>query len=183
MINQIIYLLCFFLIGCTDSGKNNNNVYFTDSLIDTTQVINEIKKQYAKINNEATTYDKVEKEVFDESTEGAILIGYYKKRYLKKITGTYYGETGKTIMEYYFNGSDFFFVYTKIFNYEKPIYIDTTAEVKSIEENRYYFHKGDLIKWMADSTEVPAGSNQFLQENKFFREDFEKYKKMFVNYK
>jgi len=185
MINQMIFLLCLFLIGCTHSEqKNNDNVYFTASSIDTAQVINKIERQYKEINAKIILYDKIEKEVFDETTEGALLTGYYEKGKLKKISGKYYRETGKTLMEYYYDGSNFFFVYSKIFNYEKQIYIDTKAKVKSIEENKFYFYRGDLIKWIANSTEVPVTSDQFLQESKFLKEDFEKYRKMFVtNYK
>ena len=54
------------------------------STLDTVQIINEIKKQYAEINSKAATYEKVEKEVYDESTEGAVLIGYFKEKELRK---------------------------------------------------------------------------------------------------
>lgn len=183
MINQILFLFCFIIIGCTNGEKTNFDTdnYYASS-IDTLKVINEIKKQYSEINAKASTYDKVEKEVFDETTEGAVLIGYYEKSELKKITGIYYRETGKTSMEYYFNGNDFFFVYSKIFNYEKPIYIDTAAKVKSIEENRYYFYKGDLIKWVSGNAVIPVTSQEFLEQNEFFKQNFEKYKKLFTDY-
>lgn len=186
--NPLVLIVSIITIACSHNGNDRSSISKDNivaesssiSTLDTVQIINEIKKQYAEINSKAAQYDKVEKEVYDESTEGAVLIGYYEKKELKKITGIYFRETGKTVAEYYFNGNDFFFVYLKEFNYEKPIYIESSCKVKSIEESRYYFYKGELIKWISGNKTISASSKEFLERNIFFKEDFEKYKKLFV---
>lgn len=188
--NPLVLIISFITIACSHN-ENDRSSISKDNVVaespsiytlDTVQIINEIKKQYAEINSKAATYDKVEKEVYDESAEGAVLIGYYEKKELKKINGIYYRETGKTLAEYYFNGNDFFFVYLKEFNYEKPIYIESSGKVKSIEESRYYFYKGDLIKWISGNKIISVTSKEFSEHNNFFKKDFEKYKKLFTDY-
>lgn len=182
-VNILLLILSIAIMACSNSKSPGNiNEETSTNLLDTLRVINDIKKQYAEINANVAQYDKVEKEVYDESTEGAILIAYYDNKVLKKITGTYYGETGKTLMEYYFNGNDFFFIYSKEFNYEKPLSVDHSGKVASTTENRYYFYKEELIKWISGNKSILTTSKEFLEQNKFFKEDFEKYKKLFTDY-
>lgn len=188
--NFLVLIVSFITIACShnDNGKSSisQDSVVTESestsALDTLQIINEITKQYAEINSKAAKYNKVEKEVYDESTEGAILTAYYDNKVLKKITGTYYRETGKTIMEYYFNGTDFFFIYSKEVNYEKPLSMDHTGKISNTKENRYHFYKKNLIKWITGNITVSINSKEFSEQNKFFKEDFEKYKKLFTNY-
>lgn len=131
MINYIFLFGCLALTSCTSgSTVDQNNVLS----FDTTKTFNEYKQEVNFIDANLYTYNTVEKEVNGESAEGGILIGYYdNKNELRKIIGTYYGETGKMFVEYYKKGKHFFYVRSKIFNYRVPIYTDPKGEILSVE--------------------------------------------------
>lgn len=179
MINQIILLLCFFSVSCTNSDKKSINVdqHYTTSE-DTAKIINEIKKQYAEVNAKTASYSKVEKDILGQSTEGGVMIAYYDNSDLKKITTTYYGEMGKSITEYYFNQNGLFFAFRSDFFYNKPIY-EEGFKVASVEENRYYFYKHTLFKWLDKNIKsVNPDTKKYQQEDKYFIENIENFKKV-----
>lgn len=177
-LNFLIYIL---FVSCGNENKNGKDIPFKDeSTIDTLYIVKEIKKQCTEIDSKLSLYDKVEKVLLDESTEGAELTGYYGDKKLKKITGIYYRETGKSLVDYYYNGEEFICVYAKIFNYERPIYIDYDPKIKSTERDTFYFYNENLIKWISDSVEIAPQSKKFIEESNFLKEDFEKYKKIFI---
>lgn len=147
---------------------------------DVEQFVDKIRKQYAEINAKISTYNKVEKEVYDESSEGGLLTAFYDKKKLTKITGTYYGETGKTFVEYYFDEGDFFFVYSKESSYVKPLYMDHGGKIRDVKEDRYYFNGGVLLRWLSGNKSIPVNTVEFVEKNNVFREVFKKYKRMFV---
>lgn len=181
MLKIIISLACLLFSTCSIIDKNKKDISWQDKTsIDTLRIINEIKKQYTEIDSKLYLYNKVKKVLLDETAEGAELTGYFENKELKKISGIYYGETFKTTMEYYYNGDEFFYVYAKIFFYERPIYIDNDPKIKSIEENIYYFYNGNLIKWITDSSEIAPSSEKFIEKSNFLKDDFKKYKKIFI---
>ncbi len=169
------FLMMIICLSCNAANSENQNYNQND----TVQLISEIKKKYAKINSEASSYEKVVKDLYDESSEGASITGYYSGRKLKKISGTYYGETGKSFVEYYYDGSNFFFVYSRESSYVVPLYVDRRGKVNEVKEDRFYFNNGELVKWISGGKNVPADSNDFLERNKIFKVTFEKYRKIF----
>lgn len=125
-------------------------------------VVKNIRIKYESIRSSIKYYDSVSVDVWDESTEGGELTGFYKKKDLKLIRVAYFGETGMKEIEYYFDNDQLFFVFEKYYRYNRPIYWDkehmeesndsvTFDPAKTIAtENRYYFHKGKLIRWLDD---------------------------------
>lgn len=181
MLKIIISLACLLFSTCSIIDKNKKDISWQDKTsIDTLRIINEIKKQYTEIDSKLYLYNKVKKVLLDETAEGAELTGYFENKELKKISGIYYGETFKTTMEYYYNGDEFFYVYAKIYFYEKPIYIDNSPKIKKTEEELYYFFKGNLIRFLSNSIEISHTSQEFLEQTNNLKKDFEKYKKIFI---
>lgn len=145
------------------------------------QPIKIINEQYAKINSKIATYNKVVRDVYDESSEGAVLIVYYDDKNLKKIVGSYFGESGKSNVEYYFGDGNFFFVFSRQFLYKKPLSMDHSGRIKNTEVDRYYFSNGELIKWISGKQVILPSSAEFVQRNRMYKDVLEKYKRMFAD--
>ena len=69
---------------------------------------------------------------------------------------------GKLIEEYYFWDNELFFVFTKDYSYDMPMYMDD-SKVAQIDENRYYIHHEKLIRWLDPNKEKVAKS-KFIQK-------------------
>ncbi|MFZ4546381.1 MAG: hypothetical protein ACOYN4_03045 [Bacteroidales bacterium] len=146
--------------------------------IDTVQVIKKIQQNYSLINSNLGKYSIVQKTIEDRSTEGGEIRMYFEKQALKKVVAIYYGEMGKVSTDFYFNADSLYFVYQAVFNYNNPIYTEG-SKVESIEENRCYFYRLSMIKWIGkDKKTVKTGSGKFalmentiLEEMRFVREE------------
>lgn len=126
----------------------------TDSLIKSIQA----KCQY--IHTNLKTYDTILKEEWEGSSEGGEIIGYHKNKDIKIIKGVYFGETGKTETQYCFDDSELIFYFEKRYEYNRPIYWDkehlqensdsTIFDLSktTITEERLYYHKEKLIRWI-----------------------------------
>lgn len=105
------------------------------------------------------------------SSEGGNLEAYYRGRSLRKLVATYYGETGKRIVEYYFWDRSLFFVLDVDVRYNRPIFVGgmkvPPLKVKSRAENRFYLNQGKLVRWIAADGKVKGSvSPAFLQHGR-----------------
>jgi hypothetical protein len=124
-----------------------------------TAKINFIKAQYANINASLKFDKKVEKEDTSETTEGNEITLYLKGDTIKKISAIYYGETGKTLQEYYFFSKKLIFYYFEEDRYDMPVNAKNGGvKVASKKEKRYYFNdrKIFLIKSNPKETVSPT---------------------------
>ena len=129
----------------------------------TDSIINAIKTKYRAIHASINTYDTVTHNLNDETTEGGYATGYYQKKKLKLIRTFYYGETGKSVIEYYFDAGELFFVIEKNVTYNRPVYWDKTnsknnndsvkfaSKKNTVAEDQYYFYNEKLIRWIDSS--------------------------------
>ena len=148
------------------------------SNIDTVQAIKKIQQNYSLINSNLGKYSIVQKALDGRSTEGGDVRMYFEKQALKKVESMYYGEMGKVSTDFYFNADSLFFVYQATFNYNSPIYTEG-SKVESIDENRFYFYRLLMIKWIGkDKKTVNTGSEKFalmeksiLEEMRFVRKE------------
>jgi hypothetical protein len=119
-------------------------------------IILKIRKEYSGINADSKKYQIVLKDIYGLSTEGGELKSYYADDVLKKSVLTLYGEMGKSVQEFYFSGKQVIFCYERHTEYDKPIYMKD-MRIKKIDENRYYFNKEKLVRWVGASGQiVPA---------------------------
>ena len=137
-------------------------ILFTGSMFSqsTDSLIKNIRSKYQSIRSNLKSYDTISKEEWEESAEGGEIIGYYGGKDLKFIECVYFGETGRREIEYYFTNRQLFFVFEKHYTYNRPIYWDekhmkeyndsVTFDPKKtiVKEDRYYFHKEKLIRWL-----------------------------------
>lgn len=187
-INSLIVIFSLLLFTCSngENGKikhENNQFKNVSTQLDTVSLIKEIRKQYSEININSDHYDKVEKDIMGQSAEGGNMIAYYDNVNLKKIIAIFYGETGQTTTEYYFNTkSQLFFAYSKTNIYDKPIYIKG-SKIKSVEEKRYYFFNNKLFKWLVNNNaSVNFTSKSFKEESKYIIDDIAEIRKNIRDY-
>lgn len=120
-----------------------------------------IRQQYAAINRGLARYKKVKKKLSGFSLEGGDLVAYFDGPAVVKIVANHYGEGGKATEEYYYSKGKLIFVYRKDYHYDKPM----SGKVVRSEENRFYFDKDRLIRWINEAgKEVSAGSTEYQQK-------------------
>lgn len=130
-----------------------------------------INKEYSNINKDSAKYKITEEDILGHSTEGGELIKYFEGQILRKAVLTLYGETGQTTSEYYFMKGELIFIYKKNKKYQSPIYMGKT-EIKSREENKFYFKNQKLIRWVDNDSKItdeflyPEKEEQLLDELK-----------------
>lgn len=139
-----ILLLLFLAMGTLSFAKS------------TSQTVEQIIKDHHATNNyknyEVTTADDN-----DKSSEGGVIEYYSRNGELKKVVTKYYGESGKSITEYYVKNNNVYFVYDADYHYNVPSYIDKTFDKKKteIKEKRYYFDSdGNLIRYIDENKKI-----------------------------
>ena len=107
--------------------------------------VNFIKAQFTAINANLKSYKKVVKEDTAQTTEGNEVRLYFKGDTIKKIVAEYYGETGKSLEEYYFFNKKLIFYYFREDHYKVPIYVNSSVKIASTKETRYYLSNGKIF--------------------------------------
>ena len=113
-----------------------------------TEKMREIRAQYGAIKHALPTYHTIERELTGFSTEGGTLKAYIDRDQIKAIVAVFYGETGRSDAEYYYDGAgELFFVFQKESRYDQPF-----GKIIHAREERFYFDRGQLIRWLRDAT-------------------------------
>lgn len=123
----------------------------------------EIRSQVAAINKGAAKYKKVTKDVDDISLEGAEATYYRSGEDLKKITTRMYGETYKATGEFYYRDGKLIFGYIRHSQYDTQIGLSKPVKVIRVEDQRYYFKDGELIKLTVGKKTLKSGSEKHSQ--------------------
>jgi hypothetical protein len=134
--------------------------------------IQSIRKQYAAINKRAARYRKVKKELSGFSLEGGELVAYFDGPAIVKIVATYYGESGRSLEEYYYAKEKLIFVFRKEFRYDRPL----SGKVVHTYENRFYFANDRLIEWLnSQSKPTPNGIADYQKKQDEYLETSRKF--------
>lgn len=141
----LVFLICMFC--CAGDGFGSHHCSIKTSA-DTSAIIKKIQLNFSVINKQLKHYKKKIKDAPDMSAEGGEVTGYYDKNSLKKIHAVFYGETGRTELDYYLNNQELFFVFRKEIFYDKPMYLKD-SKIKNTVETRYYLEGNEVIKSMA----------------------------------
>lgn len=113
-----------------------------------------IRAEVAAINKAAKGYKKKNKDVMGLSTEGAAVTYFTSGKQLKKITAKIYGETYNATAELYYKSGEVIFVYWRMNKYDTQIGVTPPPKVIRVEEERYYFAGGELIRLLAGKKEI-----------------------------
>jgi hypothetical protein len=101
---------------------------------------------YDRVNRELKSYRRVERDLPGYSTEGGKLTGYFAPSSPRRLVARYFGESGRSSVEYNFWNNRLFFVLHTELRYDKPF-----GKVVQKTQNRYYFNNGKLIEWDTQS--------------------------------
>ena len=100
-----------------------------------------------------SNYEKIEVDLSGESAEGTSIEYYYSSDALAAIKSVYYGETGKTELEYYFDSPSTYTLRLTEYYYSAPIYIDG-SEIVAINESHLAVCQGKLVRGVGDEAIV-----------------------------
>ncbi len=129
-------------------------------------VIKDIRAKYKVIRDNISVYDTTYVELLDGSSEGGEAIAYFDKKKIKLIEATWYGESGKSSIQFYYHAGKLFFAFEQKHHYNRPVYWDEKMAKESgdnevydpkkskIEEDRLYFSDGKLYKWIDSQKKV-----------------------------
>ena len=106
--------------------------------------ISAIRRRYASINRATAKYRAVKKELSGFSTEGGELVAYFDGESVVKLTATHFGETGRSLEEFYYWDGKLIFVFRRQETYDVPL----SGRVSKAAEDRFYFDDGRLIRWL-----------------------------------
>ena len=119
-----------------------------------------IRSVFKEVNDYANTIQPAIIDANGLSAEGGELKVYERSGQVIKITAVHLGETGRLVADYYFHKGDLMFVFDQDYRYNRPF--TWTKEVAlangdkewydpdktSLQEDRYYYKKGKLIRWL-----------------------------------
>lgn len=175
--------IIMFLVTCYLYGEDDED-----------RIIIEIREKYADINYNLTNYKKVTEEIQDASTEGGTIDIYYKDKVAEKMVVSYFGEMGMFRAEYYLDKGQLMFIFAETHRYNRPMYYDEKMarenndtewfdQAKTIVlENRYYFHRGKMIRWLDENkNKKDKGSEEFKNAEKEIFRGFKELLQRYVN--
>lgn len=125
--------------------------------------ITEIRSRVALINKGAAKYKKVTKDVDEISLEGTEATFYRSGDDLRKVTARMYGETYKATGEFYYHDGKLIFGYIRHSQYDTQIGLSKPVKVIRVEDQRYYFKNGELIRLTVGKKTLKAGSEKHSQ--------------------
>lgn len=176
-----ICLLCLTVfIGYSQTDETEVSLTPTEEAA----IIKDIRAKFSLINTDLHSYEQRSGDIEEYSTEGGEYTVYYDGEDPLKIEAIYYGEMGRVAIDYYLWDRKVFFVFHQRFSYNSPIYITEDIPEQgieafddsktSIEENRYYFYKNSLIRWLDnEKNKVDPSSNEYKEEEIRSLEDIE----------
>lgn len=116
--------------------------------------IAKLRVEVTAINKGVPKYTKTTKDVEDVSLEGTQATYYSSAGKVRKIAAEMHGETYYATAEFYYRDGELIFVYLKRNQYDTQIGTGRIPKVVRVEEQRYYFANGDLIRLLVGKKEL-----------------------------
>jgi hypothetical protein len=124
-------------------------------------LVKKIRSKFNSINSNLNNYKLIVKDIEGESTEGGTMKAYFDNDNLVLLHCEFYGESGNVKEDYYYDNGDLFFMFSVDQRYTSHI-MDENNKIASTTENRYYFDKLKMIRWLdKDKKTVSKTSNEF----------------------
>lgn len=101
-------------------------------------------------SSELADYEKISQRLSEGASEGAAVDYYYSKNILKIVKAIYYGETGKTEVEYRFSTASSYASRITQYYYSAPIYFDR-SDVTAIGQSTIVVCDGKLVRGIGDN--------------------------------
>ena len=124
------------------------SVFVLPTSADNTQSC-EIKRLFQLSSGNLAAYEKRQIDLLGESAEGADVGYYYSADVLKAVKSVYYGETGKTELEFYFHTPLTYTSRLTDYYYSAPIYTELSLIV-SKNQSDFIVCNGNLVRGIGD---------------------------------
>ena len=136
-------IMCLFLFIFSVWFNSKSNYCST-----TANDIGYMQSVVSEIKNNISKYTLSTKEIMSKSTEGGQQTDYTFNGILVLKKQTFFGETGKAEIDYYFKNSKVFYINEKNTQYILPISEDSSGNVKKIDTKEFYIDiKQNLCVW------------------------------------
>jgi hypothetical protein len=111
-----------------------------------------IRDRYEDVRRRLSSFREVKRDVTGLSTQGGTLQAFFDGQALELVQATFYGESGRTDREFYYDESGRpFFVLEVESRYDTPL-----GATASKQEYRYYFSDGRLIRLLVGDRQVSS---------------------------
>lgn len=156
--------------------KNCKNLEIFDEKInlnetETEEIVTKIRKNYENINLKSSFQKKSIE--FDECSEWWDIDAFYENDKLAKIVASCYKTEKKQVKEFYF-WDDTLFIFSQDNYYDINSLELWSIRIWKIEENRYYFYKKQLIRYL-DENKKSVESIYFPDKQKELLDELELY--------
>jgi len=143
----------------------------------TDSLTQDIRVKYNYIRTNLSSFDTTMIDIWNESTEGGQGTAFYEDAELKLIQVVWLGETGKNMIEYYFDNGKLIFAFDQAFKYNRPIYWNAKKAKEfddkevfdpkktTVKEDRYYFNNEVLYLWLDNDKkeiDLTMGTNSIV---------------------
>ena len=136
-------------------------------------IIKQIRQQFKTINDENKSYAS-EKQIIETEDAGVeqTLTTFFKGKQLMKIEVKFLGDMAESSNHYYYWNNQLFFIYsTNTYHAYNDGNIETTTN-----ENRYYFDKNKLIRWLdSEKKQREKNSDEYKEKEKEWLEQATKF--------
>ncbi|WP_020394877.1 hypothetical protein [Thiolinea disciformis] len=139
-------------------------------------VISQIRQEYNTIRKKLPLLNKTKTDLSGYSAEGGNATAYKdSNKNIQLIKVELYGESGKLHKEFYYKNRSLIFTFSQNHRYNVPFYITPELakdaggiafdpQKTKITEDRYYFDKGKMIRWIDENKkEVTITSKAFKE--------------------
>jgi hypothetical protein len=96
------------------------------------------KEMIETLDKQSSQFASTTTDITDRSAEGGVQITLTQNGNRKIVEQRFYGETGKSYMRFYYDGTTVFEIVKLNFTYAAPLSVDSSGAVKSSEESDYY---------------------------------------------
>ena len=121
-----------------------------------------IRAHFAEIEGEVARYRCRSLDLQGFSAEGGGLEACYAGNELRRLSATYLGETGRGKEQYYFWDNSLEFLFRRSEHYSRPL----SGTVVSVDEERFYWSNGRLIRWLKGSRNQELESTDAAEQNR-----------------
>jgi hypothetical protein len=170
-----------------DSLRQNTVGFDKDTLPTNKNLAKKIKKIQANVQriNAIANWGSIDKKDLSETSEGGIAAFYTRNGILEKITVQHFGEMAQTLTEYYLLNGQISFVYEKLYQYNRPVFFDSTMmienednqvfdfEKSNISDSRSYFDNGKLLFQKNIKNTISSDSELWGKEEQRIKSNFQ----------
>lgn len=169
----MVFIIALLTILQNCDTESNQNKAISKEKADLATIVNSTDSLYISFKDSLSTYRKDSIDIYDVSSEGGHVDGYFEDSELRLIQVKNYGDLGRTATDYLFRNGDVIYVIDIEEGYNMPFYMEGSKVVTELK-NQYYVSDNNLLKWIDDKGKVVADSC-YTEQMELLSEQIAKY--------